>query len=581
MKKIKTVKLLLILLISLNSLISIVNAWAIGLEEPHFKFTRTQYISKQQGYVTDVIVCEQTPNLIPNSGFEQGIGYQASWEEAGKCDFSESTLGHTSPTSAEINVDAPSNKSCMFISTIDQIPVEPGTNYDYATWVKTNLLEGNAYLAITFWKHHGTWKQVGGPALTSPISDTNGGWAQITGSVEAPEGAEFARIEATLAPSSLGTVQFDNIFFGKSVCLELSMTDTPDPVQAGGTLVYTITYSNTGREKTTGIELFEIYDDYIQFLSSQPSPFLESGNVWKIPMLEPNSSNNIVINTVVDSNTEQRAYLFNEAHLSSEEIIGLVTESTITSIQPVVDSCEAEISLFDNPSSGLSQGSLHHSILVKNVGSSNGEFNLLGSSSQNWGVSIEPISFDLLAGQSKIIAVDLEVPLDAPPGILNTTTITANVTCGNSGTDTVETSVSANLSSPLYLPITMNSYFDSNVWESEENNTCGDIDADGPLFDHYEYYGYTNDIWDWFKIDVANSGNLIISLTIDSGNGIQVFLLDEKCIHELDRDDTPDLNDTYKLQSFVAQGRYFLGIYVESEHDQNYDHPYTISLDIP
>ncbi|UCC62580.1 MAG: hypothetical protein JSV36_17750, partial [Anaerolineae bacterium] len=62
---------------------------------------------RAQGYLTSVATCEQTPNLVPNSGFEEGSlgpeGWDADhWRESGDCLFSYDDPGRDSDHAARI-----------------------------------------------------------------------------------------------------------------------------------------------------------------------------------------------------------------------------------------------------------------------------------------------------------------------------------------------------------------------------------------------------------------------------------------------------------------------------------------------
>lgn len=79
---------------------------------------------------------------------------------------------------------------------------------------------------------------------------------------------------------------------------------------------------------------------------------------------------------------------------------------------------------------------------------------------------------------------------------------------------------------PYYnrLPLVMNNYttYFEGPWESEPNNSTDE--ANGPIRSGQPYYGYPNDQKDYFSFYVRNPGTISMTLTNDTGQGVQLQL---------------------------------------------------------
>src|SRR5207247_11309196 len=65
--------------------------------------------------------------------------------------------------------------------------------------------------------------------------------------------------------------------------LAVSVTDTPDPVAAGSTITYTLTYSNTGSSGATGVVLSDTVPVKTTLVSATGGGTLSAGGVaWSI-----------------------------------------------------------------------------------------------------------------------------------------------------------------------------------------------------------------------------------------------------------------------------------------------------------
>ena len=109
-------------------------------------------------------------------------------------------------------------------------------------------------------------------------------------------------------------------------------------------------------------------------------------------------------------------------------------------------------------------------------------------------------------------------------------------------------------------------------WEIEPNDDCDS--ANGPLVSGKDYYGYSDDQWDCFMIDVRAQGRITTDLTDYTGAGMQLQLRDQYC--NLIRYDTMP---PYHIEYDGSMGRYFVCIYTESGY--NSDTPYMLRTMFP
>jgi len=108
--------------------------------------------------------------------------------------------------------------------------------------------------------------------------------------------------------------------------LSISKSDSPDPIQPGETLTYTITVKNTGGSHAENVVVREQYDPNFIYVSASPSP--DSGNNrWNIGTLAPGESKTIIITGTVADNNE--TFLLNTAtYTSTNAGNGRTTERT-------------------------------------------------------------------------------------------------------------------------------------------------------------------------------------------------------------------------------------------------------------
>ena len=492
-------------------------------------------------YQPGVSVCEQaqTKNLVPNSSFEQGIGWRVGWHETGDCDFDVvATPVHSGLVSARIFAGDTRDDSCRLFSAIQETPVEPGRFYDYSAWVKAELVRGRAFLRTRFLTQEGdppVWisRRI---ADTDYVSDTQGRWVQVTGSVQAPPDARYARVDAFLSGSGKGFVWFDDVSLRLSNCLTVTKNYTPALPIPGQPLTYTIAYSNTGRENATDVWIVEDYDEYVDFVSADPPPAV-TDRLWRIPELPAAYSGAITVVVDVAEDVGNRNWLFNDVYVWSDETV----ISASTCITTLIDNngCDIWIKLIGGKKSkpGQRGKKTDYYMSIRNTGRCDGQANLTIDSFPGWGISTDPAPpYALTSGDSIGVALGLTVPHDAISGTygsLVSATLDCDLPCRESGiaTSTVTTTVAARGVFSGLLPLVMKNWsrYFVGPWEQEPNSACEDANGPlGPGSDFY-YWGYLNDAWDYFYIDLEFDGRIIVDLDIETREGLQLQLLDEGC----------------------------------------------------
>ena len=102
--------------------------------------------------------------------------------------------------------------------------------------------------------------------------------------------------------------------------LGISKKAEPDPVQAGKTLTYTISYQNLGNETAHSILINENYDKNVTFAYSSPLP-TGSNNIWSLGDLAKGVTGTITVNVKVNPSVQNGTLLKNTAEITCAENI--------------------------------------------------------------------------------------------------------------------------------------------------------------------------------------------------------------------------------------------------------------------
>jgi uncharacterized repeat protein (TIGR01451 family) len=568
-----------------SSLIPLILLWALTKEiaEPRVSSATTlkgrnhsSLLDAQPG----VSVCEQTQNLVPNPGFEQGTTWPNYWYGGGDCIFTYEP-GHDSAKSTRIFAGSARDHKCVLFTPINEVSVMSDKFYDYSAWVKTDLLEGAAKLCVTFWSQQGdppVWNYEGEGCTTS-VADTQGAWAKVTGSSRVPANAEYARVQATLAKSGVGSAWFDDVFFGLSICLDISKSAAPDPVAPGDILTYTIVYSNTGRQRATDedhVRVIETYDSHVDFVytRTQPPPDV-STNIWEIPELLPDSSDMITV--VVEVRDDAPAWLLNRVEIHSDVTVEPVATTISSRVYTHTETPAVTIDPPEQSGVGEPGWPTKYNLDLRNVGSCDGQVGLVITSSFGSTATITPsLPYTLLSGESMPVTVSVLIPQHVPYGAVDVTSITATLECEHTEPARDAAILTTSVQSRVLLTLVTKNFGDTGYfegpWECEPNNTY--VQANGPLRAGRVYYGYPNDQWDIFSIEPSAHGQIVADLAIQTGSGVQLQLRDQGGGLL-----TYDYQELYHVEYIGPKGRYYICIYTEAGHKS--DKPYTLLAMFP
>ncbi|MBC7249991.1 MAG: DUF11 domain-containing protein [Anaerolineae bacterium] len=161
-----------------------------------------------------------------------------------------------------------------------------------------------------------------------------------------PEFSGTATIQATCWPTTTITDGTGYITVTAPV-LNLSKEDSPDPVEAGALLSYTITYSNTGNATATGFVITETLDSNLSFVSSEPAPSGGVGHVrtWNIGNLATDGPHQIVITASVDSPLPNGTVLTSITQMDSYQTDPVVAATVTTTVRsrPVLSITKSDV----------------------------------------------------------------------------------------------------------------------------------------------------------------------------------------------------------------------------------------------
>jgi uncharacterized repeat protein (TIGR01451 family) len=250
---------------------------------------------------------------------------------------------------------------------------------------------------------------------------------------------------------------------GSSPVLSISKTASPNPVSAGGTLTYTLTYTNTGNDDATGVFITDTVPTNTTFVSAT-SGGAESGGVvtWNIGILGAGASGSVQMVVQVDSPLPNGTFITNDTYgIDSNETapINGTPQTTTVGSSPVLS-----ISKTASPDPVTAGGTLTYTLDYTNTGNDDatGVFitdtvptnttftSATGGGTQSGGVVTWNIG-TLGAGASGSVQMVVQVNSPLPNGTLIT-----NVTYGIDSNETAPvngTSVSTTVGSSPVLSI--------------------------------------------------------------------------------------------------------------------------------
>ncbi len=231
--------------------------------------------------------------------------------------------------------------------------------------------------------------------------------------------------------------------------LQVTKSDSPDPVVAGETLTWTVTVTNNGPSDATGVVLDDVIPTGVT-VNTISAP-CAGGFPCSIGNLAAGASQVVIIQVTVNSSTT--GVLNNTATVSGNETDPDPGNNTTTEPTTVITSADLQVTKTDNPDPVFAGDPLTWTVTVTNNGSSDATGVVLDDTLPPE-VTVVAISApcaggfpctigDLAAGASVVVTIDVTVDPAATGTITNTATVSGNETDPDpsNNTDTEPTAV--------------------------------------------------------------------------------------------------------------------------------------------
>lgn len=144
---------------------------------------------------------------------------------------------------------------------------------------------------------------------------------------------------------------------------EISVASAPDPVAAGGTLTYTVSFGNIGTSTSVATRMDVEYDPNVTFLSSVPAP-TQGDDVWFFDSLPPGGSGTVTITVQVGSPLANGSFLSTDFEMSD----AFGNPTTATALTAIQSAPALALSMTDIPDPVPSGGTLLYDIVYSNPG---------------------------------------------------------------------------------------------------------------------------------------------------------------------------------------------------------------------
>jgi uncharacterized repeat protein (TIGR01451 family) len=260
----------------------------------------------------------------------------------------------------------------------------------------------------------------------------------ITVSVGAlPEGTVLKN-KATITSDQNQNTETETETTVSSVILNLVKTDTPDPVNAGQNLTYTLLYSNTGTLNATSVIITESYDANTTFISSVPASDIGTNNKFTIGSLASGASGSVTIMVRVSPSVPNGTTVTNTATIDSAQTEPLsATATTLVTSQPILSITKDVDKLTAHPNE-----TLIYTITVRNNGTANATgvtltdaipsgATLVPGSITEGGTGTATITWNLgtlTPGQTKVVGFKVKVGSDFTGIITNIASVDSDQT---------------------------------------------------------------------------------------------------------------------------------------------------------
>ena len=233
----------------------------------------------------------------------------------------------------------------------------------------------------------------------------------------------------------------------------LAKVDTPDPVAAGGTLTYTISYANNASANADGegVLIAETYDRNFTFVSAVPAPIPGTNNLWAVGALPVGGSGTIVVTGTVKAPLPNGTILANVVTLRDRFGTALTAQqNTAVASSPVLG-----VALADAPDPAPAGGQVTYTINYANTGNNNAAGVVLitaydpnvtfvsatpppdAGTTDRWTIGALP------TGGSGVIAVRVQLAPVLPNGSILTTQATLSDDSGDVATAAAATTVAS------------------------------------------------------------------------------------------------------------------------------------------
>jgi uncharacterized repeat protein (TIGR01451 family) len=301
--------------------------------------------------------------------------------------FPDPDLGNNS-ASANTTVVPPESADLAITKTASPEPVATGANITYKITVRNNGPANASGVSVTDELPGG----VGFPSINTSMGTANydsgnitwniggldyGTSANLTIIVQAPDYTDKITNTASVSsdndpiPGNNSASANTTVVPPESADVEITKTDSPDPVNTGDDLTYTLTVTNNGPASAAGISVTDQLPDEVTYRSHDTATGTansDSGNVtWSIESLDYGESANL---TIVVSAPGYAANITNTASVSSDNdpIAANNHASENTTVRYVVPSADLSITKTASPDPVNPGGNLTYTITVTNLG---------------------------------------------------------------------------------------------------------------------------------------------------------------------------------------------------------------------
>jgi uncharacterized repeat protein (TIGR01451 family) len=152
--------------------------------------------------------------------------------------------------------------------------------------------------------------------------------------------------------------------------LQVSKTDTPDPVVAGETLSYSLAISNNGPSDAGGITITDTLPTGVSFASASPG-CSESAGLVTCTLAGLSSGANLARTIVVTVNSATTGLLSNSVEISGNQFDPDSSNNSDTITTTVQTEADLQVSKSDTPDPVVAGETLSYSLAISNNGPSN------------------------------------------------------------------------------------------------------------------------------------------------------------------------------------------------------------------